>query len=74
MISILFHEEESTLRGMLYSSSDCFLFPVPQGLIPEGHLPLPLLLAVVAVIVVLGMVLTCGSLSIGKKHLFLITL
>ncbi|XP_055571707.1 leukocyte tyrosine kinase receptor [Falco biarmicus] len=37
---------------------------VPQGPIPEGHLPLPLLLAVVAVIVVLGMVLTCGSLSI----------
>uniref|UniRef100_A0A8D0G8B7 Tyrosine-protein kinase receptor n=1 Tax=Sphenodon punctatus TaxID=8508 RepID=A0A8D0G8B7_SPHPU len=38
--------------------------PVPHGPIPEGHLPLSLLLAVVAVIVVLGMVLTCGSLSI----------
>ncbi|XP_066469825.1 leukocyte tyrosine kinase receptor [Tiliqua scincoides] len=30
----------------------------------SGHLPLPLLLAVVAVIVVLGTALTCGSLSI----------
>uniref|UniRef100_A0A663EDM2 receptor protein-tyrosine kinase n=1 Tax=Aquila chrysaetos chrysaetos TaxID=223781 RepID=A0A663EDM2_AQUCH len=38
------------------------------------HLPLPLLLAVVAVIVVLGMILTCGSLSISKKHLLLINL
>ncbi|OWK62672.1 ALK tyrosine kinase receptor [Lonchura striata] len=37
---------------------------VPQGPIPEGQLPLPLLLAVVSVIVVLGMILTCGSLSI----------
>ncbi|XP_064514145.1 leukocyte tyrosine kinase receptor [Pseudopipra pipra] len=37
---------------------------VPQGPIPEGHLSLPLLLAVVSVIVVLGMILTCGSLSI----------
>lgn len=37
---------------------------VPQGHIPEGHLPLPLLLAVVAVIVMLGMILTGGSLSI----------
>ncbi|RMC00368.1 hypothetical protein DUI87_22976 [Hirundo rustica rustica] len=37
---------------------------VPQGPITEGQLPLPLLLAVVSVIVVLGMTLTCGSLSI----------
>uniref|UniRef100_A0A8D2MN58 Tyrosine-protein kinase receptor n=1 Tax=Zonotrichia albicollis TaxID=44394 RepID=A0A8D2MN58_ZONAL len=37
---------------------------VPQGPIPEGQLSLPLLLAVVSVIVVLGMILTCGSLSI----------
>eukprot|EP00076_Gallus_gallus_P009771 XP_004941681.1 leukocyte tyrosine kinase receptor [Gallus gallus] len=37
---------------------------VPQGHVPEGHLPLPLLLAVVAVIVMLGMILTGGSLSI----------
>ncbi|XP_037993377.1 leukocyte tyrosine kinase receptor isoform X1 [Motacilla alba alba] len=37
---------------------------VPQGPVPEGQLPLPLLLAVVSVIVVLGMILTCGSLSI----------
>ncbi|XP_041316025.1 leukocyte tyrosine kinase receptor [Pyrgilauda ruficollis] len=37
---------------------------VPQGPIPERQLPLPLLLAVVSVIVVLGMILTCGSLSI----------
>ncbi|XP_071415551.1 leukocyte tyrosine kinase receptor [Pithys albifrons albifrons] len=37
---------------------------VPQGLTPEEHLSLPLLLAVVSVIVVLGMVFTCGSLSI----------
>lgn len=52
----------------LFSYYLYFLFPVPQGPIPEGHLPLPLLLAVVAVIVVLGMILTCGSLSISKKH------
>ncbi|NXM72898.1 ALK kinase, partial [Serilophus lunatus] len=37
---------------------------VPQSPIPEGHMSLPLLLAVVSVIVVLGMILTCGSLSI----------
>uniref|UniRef100_A0A493U2U4 receptor protein-tyrosine kinase n=1 Tax=Anas platyrhynchos platyrhynchos TaxID=8840 RepID=A0A493U2U4_ANAPP len=47
---------------------------VPQTHIPEGHLPLPLLLAVVAVIVVLGMILTCGSLSISKKNSFLINI
>nr|XP_056707859.1 leukocyte tyrosine kinase receptor [Euleptes europaea] len=32
--------------------------------LPEGHLPFSLLLTVVAIIVVLGMALTCGSLSI----------
>ena len=42
---------------------------VVHGPIPAGHLPLRLLLAVIAVVVVLGMVLTCGSLSLGKKHL-----
>lgn len=40
-----------------------------HGPIPEGHLSFPLLLTVVAIIVVLGMALTCGSLSIGKRHL-----
>uniref|UniRef100_A0A8C0GEF8 receptor protein-tyrosine kinase n=1 Tax=Chelonoidis abingdonii TaxID=106734 RepID=A0A8C0GEF8_CHEAB len=38
----------------------------------KGHLPLPLLLAVVTVIVVLGMALACGSLSIGKEHFWLV--
>nr|XP_028579164.1 leukocyte tyrosine kinase receptor isoform X1 [Podarcis muralis] len=36
--------------------------------IPEGQLPLSLLLAVIAVIVVLGMALTCGSLSFVYHH------
>ncbi|XP_061467361.1 leukocyte tyrosine kinase receptor isoform X2 [Rhineura floridana] len=36
--------------------------------IPEGHLPLPLLVAVIAVIVVLGMALICGSLSFVYHH------
>ncbi|XP_019407849.1 PREDICTED: leukocyte tyrosine kinase receptor [Crocodylus porosus] len=44
-------------------ASDNVTCTVPHGPIPEGHLPLPLLLAVVAAIVVLGMALTCGSLS-----------
>ncbi|XP_048340132.1 leukocyte tyrosine kinase receptor isoform X2 [Sphaerodactylus townsendi] len=35
-----------------------------HGPIPEGHLPFPLILTVVAIIVVLGTALTCGSLSI----------
>ncbi|XP_077178934.1 leukocyte tyrosine kinase receptor isoform X2 [Paroedura picta] len=35
-----------------------------HGPFPEGHLPFPLLLTVVAIIVVLGMALACGSLSI----------
>lgn len=78
MISVLFSEIEATLRGMLYSSFDCFLVnaplffvcAVPQSPVPEGHLPLPLLLAVVAVIVVLGMILTCGSLSISKNTFY----
>lgn len=43
-------------------------FTVSHGPI-TGHLPLPLLLAVVAVIVVLGTALACGSLSIGKMYL-----
>uniref|UniRef100_A0A8C8AN40 Tyrosine-protein kinase receptor n=1 Tax=Otus sunia TaxID=257818 RepID=A0A8C8AN40_9STRI len=42
---------------------------VPQGPIPEGHLPLPLLLAVVTVIVVLGMILTCGIYHLKKQQL-----
>nr|XP_060616728.1 leukocyte tyrosine kinase receptor isoform X1 [Anolis sagrei ordinatus] len=36
---------------------------VLRGPILEGRLPLPLLLAVIAIVVVLGMALTCGSLS-----------
>lgn len=82
MISVLFSKIGAIFRGMLYSSSGCFLinaplfffFPVPQSPVPEKQLPLPLLLAVVAVIVMLGMILTCGSLSISKKHLLLISL
>ncbi|KAH0620623.1 hypothetical protein JD844_021276 [Phrynosoma platyrhinos] len=44
---------------------EVFLSPlaVLRGPILEGHLPLPLLLAMIAVLVVLGMALTCGSLS-----------
>lgn len=51
-----------------------YIFPPEiRGPISEEHLPFPLLLTVVAIIVVLGMALTCGSLSIGKKHLFCIS-
>ncbi|XP_065449204.1 leukocyte tyrosine kinase receptor isoform X17 [Chrysemys picta bellii] len=45
-------------------ASDNVTCIVPHSPIPEGHLPLPLLLAVGTVIVVLGMALACGSLSI----------
>ncbi|XP_067414052.1 leukocyte tyrosine kinase receptor [Emydura macquarii macquarii] len=45
-------------------ASDNVTCIVPHSPIPEGHLPLPLLLAVVTVIIVLGMALSCGSLSI----------
>ncbi|XP_065259719.1 leukocyte tyrosine kinase receptor [Emys orbicularis] len=45
-------------------ASDNVTCIVPHSPIPEGHLPLPLLLTVVTVIVVLGMALACGSLSI----------
>ncbi|XP_042301306.1 leukocyte tyrosine kinase receptor isoform X2 [Sceloporus undulatus] len=44
-------------------ASDNVSCTVLRGPILEGRLPLPLLLAVVAVVVVLGMALTCGSLS-----------
>ncbi|XP_053140535.1 leukocyte tyrosine kinase receptor [Hemicordylus capensis] len=45
-------------------ASDNVSCTVLRESVPEGHLPLPLLLAMVAVVVVLGMALTCGSLSI----------
>nr|XP_020649442.1 leukocyte tyrosine kinase receptor [Pogona vitticeps] len=45
-------------------ASDNVSCTVIHGPIPAGHLPLRLLLAVIGVVVVLGMVLTCGSLSL----------
>ncbi|XP_041929184.1 leukocyte tyrosine kinase receptor isoform X1 [Alosa sapidissima] len=47
--------------------------PVPPEAVPEGHLPLSLILAVVASTVVTGIVLTCASLTFiyyrKKNHL-----
>lgn len=41
--------------------------PVTPEPVPEGHLPLSLILAVVASTVVTGIVLTCASLTLSKR-------
>lgn len=60
LIHCLCHNEEV----LAPDNVSCIVTPEP---VPEGHLPLSLILAVVASTVVTGIVLTCASLTLSKR-------
>ncbi|KAL4656490.1 leukocyte tyrosine kinase receptor-like [Arapaima gigas] len=52
------------ILGTFCQKFNIIIKTIPRNPVPEGHLPLPLILAVVASTVVSGLILTCASLTL----------